>query len=87
MSAPVLPVEPSTVASRDNPNSISNLIKTVEEQNKQAKADTKYDTQGGIYENFTNEITTNRTVSILISFGITAGVLLLIGGLLPKSRK
>jgi hypothetical protein len=87
MSAPVLPVEPSTAASLDNPNSISNLIKTVEEQNKQAKADTKYDTKGGIYENFTNEITTNRTLSILTSFAITAGVLLLIGGLLPKSRK
>lgn len=89
MSAPVLPVEPSTLASTNDPNSISNLIKNVEEQNKQAKADTKYDTKGGIYESFTNNelVNKNKAMSILASFGIAAGILLLIGSILPKTRK
>lgn len=89
MSTPVLPIEPSTVGSTSDPNSISNLIKRVEEQNKQAKSDTKYDTKGGIYESFIDKDVTSKdkAMSILASFTIAAGILLAIGSILPKTRK
>ncbi len=86
MSTAIPPIEPSTAASANDPNSISNLIKKTEEQNKQAKADTKYDTKGGIYESFVDSQAPTRQISILTSLALAAGVLFLIGGLLPKKR-
>jgi hypothetical protein len=85
MSA-IPPIEPSTQASTSDPNSISNLIKRTQEQKKQAEADTKYDTKGGIYESFVDSQGVSRQVSILTSLALAAGVLFLIGGLLPKKR-
>lgn len=89
MAAVIPPLEPSTLASTSDPNSISNLIKNVEEQSKQAKSDSKYDTKGGIYESFvdTGFVNKDKAMSILASFGIAAGILLLIGSILPKTRK
>ena len=91
MATPVLPIEPSTVASVSDPNSISSLIKRVEEQNKQAKSDTKYDTKSGIYESFVDSglglPTKDKAMSIVTSFVIAAGILLVIGSILPKTRK
>lgn len=86
MSAPIPPIEPSTAASASDPNSISNLIKKTEEQNKQAQADTKYDKKGGIYESFTSSQGSHRELSILTSLALAAGILFLIGGVLPKKR-
>ncbi len=86
MSTAIPPIEPSTAASANDPNSISNLIKKTEEQNKQAQSDTKYDTKGGIYESFVESQGQTRQISILTSLAIAAGVLFLIGGLLPKKR-
>lgn len=86
MSTAIPPIEPSTVGSANDPNSISNLIKRTEEQNKQAQSDTKYDTKGGIYESFTGSQESTRQISILTSLALAAGVLFLVGGLLPKKR-
>jgi hypothetical protein len=86
MSTAIPPIEPSTQASANDPNSISNLIKKTEEQNKQAKSDTKYDTKGGIYESFAGSQGVSREISILTSLALAAGALFLLGGLLPKKR-
>jgi hypothetical protein len=86
MSTAIPPIEPSTAQSANDPNSISNLIKKTEEQNKQAKSDTKYDTKTGIYEAFTGYSESTRQVSILTSLALAAGILFLIGGILPKKR-
>jgi hypothetical protein len=86
MSKAIPPIEPSTAASANDPNSISNLIKKTEEQNKQAKSDTKYDTKVNVYEAFTGTSESQRQLSILTSLAVAAGVLFLIGGLLPKKR-
>ncbi len=86
MSSAIPPIEPSTAASANDPNSISNLIKKTEEQNKQAKSDTKYDTKAGVYESFTGTSESQRQLSILTSLALAAGVLFLVGGLLPKKR-
>jgi hypothetical protein len=86
MSKAIPPIEPSTAATANDPNSISNLIKKTEEQNKQAVADTKYDTKVGVYESFTGSSETQRQLSILTSLALAAGVLFLIGGVLPKKR-
>ena len=86
MSTAIPPIEPSTASSASDPNSISNLIKRTEEQSKQALADTKYDTKKGIYESFVATQGTTREVSILTSLALAAGILFLIGGILPKKR-
>ena len=86
MSTAIPPIEPSTAASTNDPNSISNLIKKTEEQNKQAQSDTKYDTKKGVYESFTSYQEPSRQVSILTSLAIAAGILFILGGVLPKKR-
>jgi hypothetical protein len=86
MSSAIPPIEPSTLSSISDPNSISNLIKRTEEQNKQATSDTKYDTKKGVYESFVASQGSTRQVSIITSLAIAAGILFLIGGILPKKR-
>lgn len=88
MATPVKPTEPSTPETINNPNSITNMIKKVEEQKKQSASDTKYDTKANIYEGFTlTSETTTRVLSIGTSFLIAAGILLVAGALLPKSKR
>jgi hypothetical protein len=87
MSTAIPPLEASTAASANDPNSISNLIKKTEEQSKQAKSDTKYDTKAGVYESFTGSLESSREISILTSLALAAGVLFLVGALLPKKRR
>lgn len=88
MATPILPAEPSTVETTNDPNSITNLIKKTEEQKKQAAADTKYDTKSNIYEKFeTQTQSMNRVISIGTSFLIAAGILMVVGALLPKSKR
>jgi hypothetical protein len=87
MATPIIPSEPSTVDSTSNPNSITSLMKTVEEQKKQAASDTKYDTKGKLYDGFTDMPSRQKIISIGLSFTIAAGILLVVGALLPKSRK
>lgn len=87
MATPISASEPSTLSERNNPSSLTNLIKQTEEQKKQAVSDTKYDTKGNIYDGFTDLPNGQRVISIGLSFAIAAGILLIIGGLLPKSRR
>lgn len=87
MATPIIPSEPSTVDSTSNPNSINSLMKLADEQRKQAQADTKYDTKGKIYDGFEDFPSKQKILSIGLSFTITAGILLVVGGLLPKSQK
>ncbi len=87
MATPILPSEPSTADSTSNPNSINSLMKVVDEQKKQAISDTKYDTKGNIYETFQDLPNGQKVLSIGLSFAIAAGVLLIVGGLLPKTKK
>lgn len=91
MATPIIPSEPSTPESTTNPNSINSLMKTVDEQKKQAVSDTKYDTKGNIYEKFQGTTSSLPSVqkifSIGLSFTIAAGILLVVGGLLPKTKK
>ena len=92
MSTPIIPSEPSTPESTTNPNSINSLMKSVDEQKKQAISDTKYDTKGQIYEKFQGTSSSplpsvQKIFSIGLSFTIAAGVLLVVGGLLPKAKK
>lgn len=89
----VKPTEPSTQQTVNDPNSITNLIKKVEEQKKQAESDTKYDTKSNVYEKFedkkkgTDGIPTMKELqSIGTSFLLAAGVLIVIGAFLPKSK-
>lgn len=86
MATPIIPAEPSTQETVNDPNSITNLIKKTEEQKKQASADTKYDTKANVYENFETQ-SMNRVLSIGVSFLIAAGVLMVVGALLPKSKR
>lgn len=88
-TSPVLPAEPSTISSIQDPNSITNLIKKTQEQNKQAQSDTVYDTKKGVYESFETKQQgqINRAVSIAASFALAAGVLLIVGSLLPKKGR
>ena len=87
MATPVIPSEPSTMDSTTNPNSINSLMKTVEEQKKQTAADTKYDTKGKLYDGFSDMPSGQKILSIGLSFTIAAGILMVVGALLPKSRK
>jgi hypothetical protein len=88
MATPVKPTEPSTPETVNDPNSITNMIKKVEEQKKQASSDTKYDTKANIYEGFTfTPETKMRALSIGTSFLIAAGILMVVGALLPKSKR
>lgn len=87
MATPISPSEPSTISELNNPNSITNLIKSTEEQKKQALSDTKYDTKGNLYEKFEDLPSRQKVLSIASSFAIAAGILLVVGGLLPKSRR
>ena len=87
MATPISPAEPSTASELNNPNSLTNLIKNTEEQKKQALSDTKYDTKGSLYDGFQDFPTGQRALSIGLSFALAAGFLLILGGLLPKSRK
>jgi len=84
MSEPVAPLQASTAASSQDPNSITNLLKQSNQQKKQATADTVYDTKGSSYENFTNQ---DETLSIITSFLIAAGILAVIGAFLPKKSR
>lgn len=87
MSTPVIPTEPSTPETKNDPNSITNMIKRVEEQKKQSDADTKYDTKTNVYESFQDTTTMNKVISIGTSFLIAAGILMVVGALLPKSKR
>lgn len=88
MATPVKPTEPSTPETVNNPNSITNMIKKVEEQKKQSASDTKYDTKANIYEGFMIQSDSmKRVISIGTSFLIAAGVLFVAGALLPKSKR
>jgi len=87
MATPIIPSEPSTPDSVSNPNSLNSLMKIVDEQKKQAISDTKYDTKGKIYETFEDLPTRQKVLSVGLSFAIAAGVLLIVGGLLPKTKK
>lgn len=87
MATPIVPSEPSTPDSTTNPNSINSLMKVADEQKKQSEADTKYDTKGKIYDGFQDLPNRQKVLSIGLSFAIAAGILLVVGGLLPKSRK
>ena len=88
-TSPVLPAEPSTITSIQDPNSITNLIKKTQEQNKQAQSDTVYDTKKGVYESFETKQQgqLKRGFSIAASFALAAGVLLIVGSLLPKKGR
>jgi hypothetical protein len=87
MSTPIVPNEPSTQATVNNPNSLLMLTKITEEQKKQAEADKKYDTKGKLYDGFQDIPSSQKVISIGLSFAIAAGILLVVGGLLPKTRK
>ena len=87
MATPIVPNEPSTPDSTSNPNSINSLTKIVDEQKKQAASDTKYDTKGKLYDGFSDMPSGQKVLSIGLSFTIAAGILLVVGALLPKSRK
>ncbi len=86
MATPVKPTEPSTPETVNDPNSITNMIRKVEEQKKQSAADTKYDTKANVYEGFSTEWRM-RALSIGSSFLITVGILMVAGALLPKSKR
>ena len=65
-------------------------MKTVDEQKKQTESDTKYDTKGQIYEKFQDKSSLpsrEKILSVGSSFAIAAGILLVVGGLLPKTKK
>jgi hypothetical protein len=65
-------------------------MKIVDEQKKQTESDTKYDTKGQIYEKFQDKSSLpsrEKILSIGSSFAIAAGILLVVGGLLPKTKK
>lgn len=65
-------------------------MKTVDEQKKQTQSDTKYDTKGQIYEKFQDKSSLpsrEKILSVGSSFAIAAGILLVVGGLLPKTKK
>jgi hypothetical protein len=83
MSA-VAPVQPSTAQTSNDPNSIVNLLKKSQEQTKQANSDTQFDTKKDIYEKFLDM--EDKTQSIITSFLLAAGVLMLVGALLPKKK-
>jgi hypothetical protein len=83
MSA-VAPVQPSTAQTSNDPNSIVNLLKKSEQQSKQANSDTQFDTKKNIYEAFLDA--EDKTTSIITSFLLAAGVLMLVGALLPKKK-
>ena len=86
MSAPIPAVEPSTVQTTQDPNSITNLIKKVQEQNNQAKSDTQYDSKVNMYESF-QDFNGTRVLSIGVSFLIAAGILSLVGALIGKKGR
>ena len=87
MATPVKPTEPSTPQTVNDPNSITNMIKKVEEQKKQADADTKFDTKGSVYEGFRSLDWRIKVMSVGTSFLIAAGILMVVGSLLPKSKR
>jgi hypothetical protein len=62
-------------------------MKIADELKKQAEADTKYDTKGKIYDGFQDLPNGQKVLSIGLSFAIAAGILLVVGGLLPKTKK
>lgn len=87
MATPIIPTEPSTPDTNSNPNSLNNLMKTTDDLKKQVNSDTKFDTKGNLYDGFQDLPSGKKILSIGLSFAIAAGVLLVVGGLLPKSRK
>ena len=87
MATPVKPTEPSTPETVNDPNSITNMIKKTEEQKKQSDADRKYDAKSNVYEGFRDTSWQTRALSIGTSFLIAAGVLMVVGSLLPKSKR
>jgi hypothetical protein len=88
MATPVKPTEPSTPETINDPNSITNMIRKVGEQKKQSDSDTKYDTKANIYEGFTiSPEMKMKALSIGTSFLIAAGILMVAGALLPKSKR
>lgn len=84
---PIMPTEPSTPETTANPSSLTNLTKQIDEQKKQAESDKKYDTKGSLYETFQDLPSGQKVLSIAASFTVAAGILLIVGGLLPKSRR
>jgi hypothetical protein len=87
MATPIIPTEPSTPDTNANPNSLNNLIKSTDETKKQTLSDTKYDTKGNLYDGFQDLPSGQKILSIGLSFALAAGILLVVGGLLPKTRK
>ncbi len=87
MSTALPAITSSTSESTENPNSIQSIFKKSQEQKTQAKSDTKYDTTSGIYEKFENPYKESYQASVLLSFGIAAGILYLVSALLPQSRR
>lgn len=88
MSKPIVPSEPSTIATSQDPNSITNISKMTGEIENQAEADKKYDTKGKLYSGFQDgPPSMNKIVSIGTSFLLAAGFLMVVGALLPKGRK
>jgi len=83
MSA-VAPIQPSTAQTSNDPNSIVNLLKKSQQQNTQAQSDTQFDTKKNVYETFLD--VEDKTTSIITSFLLAAGVLMLVGALLPKKK-
>lgn len=84
MATPIVPSEPSTQATVNDPNSVTNITKITEQIKKQANSDTKYDTKGKLYDGFQDLPTGQKAFSILLSFLLTAGTLLVVGAILPK---
>ena len=87
MATPIQPNEPSTKDQLANPNSLTNLTKTIDEQKKQTLSDTKFDTKGQLYETFADYPSKEKIMSIGLSFLIAAGVLMVAGAFLPKARR
>ena len=86
MSTNIPAAEPSTVQTTEDPNSITNLIKRTREQNSQAKSDTEYDSKVNMYEGF-EVFNGPRALSIVLSFGIAAGILSIVGALIGKKGR
>jgi hypothetical protein len=87
MSTAIPAIASSTSESTENPNSIQSILKKSQEQKTQALSDTKYDSKSGIYEKFENPYSESYQASVILSFGIAAGILYLVSALLPQSRR
>jgi hypothetical protein len=87
MADPVHPLEPSTVAVSQDPNSLTNLLKKSKEQSKQAKSDTVYDTKGSSYEGFEDAEPQANPKEVAAGFAVTAAILATIYVLLGFFKK